>query len=123
MFCLLPIRFSPESGRFQATACLLRSTAQSSIWPVPRAVATFRKIVSFQMIGVEPLKAGSGSLQATFSVALHVVGRPLSLLTPSIEGPRQCGHVSAASGAPREPRRRNVRKRNTVIWQAAPCRL
>jgi hypothetical protein len=41
--------------RFHFTAGLLRSIAQSSIVPVFAAVATFRKIVSPQMIGVEPL--------------------------------------------------------------------
>ena len=45
------------------------------------AVATFRKIESPQMIGVEPLYAGSGSLQSMFlaSTLLHHVdasGRP-----------------------------------------------
>ena len=74
MFCLLPMRFSPDSGRFQLTACLLRSTAHSSICPVARSVATLRNTVSFQMIGVEPLNAGSGSFHATLLVGLHVVG-------------------------------------------------
>ena len=110
MFCLLPIRFSPASGRFQATACLLRSTAQSSICPVARSVATFRKMVSFQMMGVEPLKAGSGSFHATFSVALQVVGRPFSVLMPSIDGPRQWGQVSAAREAAAEATTARVRK-------------
>ena len=55
MFCFRPIRFSPDSGRFQATAFVLRSTAHSSICPVARSVATFRKTVSFQTIGVDPL--------------------------------------------------------------------
>src|SRR5215211_3233994 len=96
MFCLLPILFSPASGRFHATACWLRSTAHSSMCPVARSVATFRKMVSFQMIGVDPLNAGNGSFHATFSVRLHVVGNPFSGLMPSMDGPRQCGHVSAA---------------------------
>src|SRR6185436_2364985 len=82
--------------RFHATAFVFRSTAHSSMWPVPRSVATFRKTVSFQMTGVDPLKAGNGSFHATFSVALHVVGRPFSVLMPSIDGPRQCGQLSAA---------------------------
>jgi hypothetical protein len=51
------------------------------------------------MMGVEPLKAGSGSFQATFSVALHVVGRPFSGLTPSNDGPRHCGQLPARSDA------------------------
>ena len=48
------------------------------------------------MIGVEPLKAGSGSFHATFSVALHVVGRPFSVLTPSSDGPRHCGQLASS---------------------------
>ena len=67
--------------------------------PVARSVATFRKIVSFQMIGVDPLNAGNGSFHATFWVGLHVVGRFVSVLMPSRDGPRQCGHVSAAREA------------------------
>ena len=65
--------------------------------------------MSFQTIGVDPLKAGSGSFQATFSVALHVVGRLFSVLRPSIDGPRQCGQLSATSDAPTMERRTRVR--------------
>ena len=101
MFCLLPIRLPPESGRFQITACLLRSTAHNSMLPVARWSATFRKTRSSQMIGVDPLNAGSGSFHATFSVALQVVGRPVSVLTPSSDGPRHCGQVSAVRVADR----------------------
>src|SRR3990172_1816064 len=49
------------------------------------------------MIGVDPLNAGSAIFQATFSVALHVVGRLRSGLTPSRVGPRQFGQLSAAN--------------------------
>ncbi len=44
-----------------------------------------------QMIGVEPLNAGIGNFHAIFSVALQVVGRPVSELTPFSVGPRQFG--------------------------------
>ena len=57
--------------------------------------ATFRKIVSPQMIGVEPLRPGIASFHAMFSVGLHLTGRPFSALTPFIAGPRHCGQFSA----------------------------
>ena len=111
MFCLLPMRLPSESGRFQTTACLLRSMAQSSRLPVRRSVATLRNTRSFQMTGVEPLKAGSGTFQATFSVALQVVGSPFSALTPSSEGPRHCGQLSAARETPIETTNAAVNRR------------
>src|SRR5688572_28851627 len=85
MFCLRCMLLPPASGRFHDTDCLLRSTAQSSRSPVFVPVATLRKIVSPQMIGVEPLKAGSGSFQVMFlvSILLQTVGtrgRPSKLL-------------------------------------------
>ena len=55
MFCLRSMWLASASGRFQSTACLLRSTAHNSSSPVLVPVATFRKIVSPQMIGVDPL--------------------------------------------------------------------
>src|SRR5688500_7325479 len=100
MFCLFPMRLPADRGRFHETACVFRSTAQSSMPPVARAVATFRKMRSSQMMGVDPLKAGRGSFHATFSVALQVVGRPVSLLTPLSEGPRHCGQLSARRDTP-----------------------
>jgi hypothetical protein len=48
-------------------------------------VATFKKMVSPQMIGVDPLKAGNGSFQVMFLVsillqAVGTIGRPSKLL-------------------------------------------
>ena len=100
MFCLLPMRFSATIGRFQTTCRVRRSTVHSSIWPVARSVATFRNTRSFQITGVEPLKAGSGSFHATFSVALHLVGKFVSALTPLSDGPRQFGQLPANSEVP-----------------------
>src|SRR5688572_12812740 len=99
MFCLRWKLLPPAMGRFQTTSFLLRSIAQSSSAPVSRAVATFRKMRSPQMMGVEPLNAGSGSFHATFSVALQVEGSPVSALTPFPVGPRQFGQLSAKSVA------------------------
>src|SRR5262249_126833 len=56
-----------------------------------------RKIRSPQTTGVEPPMPGSVSVQATFFEALHLVGRPVSELTPSFVGPRHCGQLSAAA--------------------------
>jgi hypothetical protein len=151
MFCLRSMWFESSSWRFHITACLLRSIAHSSSSPVLVPVATFRKIVSPQMIGVDPLYAGSGSFHATFLAstllqATEVIGRPsrapapppgrcrggcrsasplngppslsgapgvvgahsaphetgrlVSRLTPSCEGPRQCGQCCASPVAP-----------------------
>ncbi len=99
MFCLRCMLLPPAIGRFQATAWVLRSMAQSSSAPVSRAVATFRNTRSPQMIGVDPLKAGSGSFHATFSVGLQVEGSPVSVLTPFSVGPRQFGQFDAKSVA------------------------
>ena len=55
MFCLRCMLLPPASGRFHETACLVRSIAHSSRSPVLVPVATLRKIVLPQMIGVEPL--------------------------------------------------------------------
>ena len=55
MFCLRSMWLVSASGRFQATDCLPRSTAHSSSMPLFAPVATFRKIMSPQMIGVDPL--------------------------------------------------------------------
>src|ERR1044072_9341191 len=57
--------------------------------------ATFRKIRSRQMMGVEPLQAGIASFHATFSSVVHFEGRFLSLLTTFSAGPRHCGQFSA----------------------------
>src|SRR3954452_6165248 len=57
--------------------------------------ATFRKIESPHTMGVAPLHSGSGSFQAMFDVAVHVSGRPVSVLTPFNCGPRHCGQLSA----------------------------
>ena len=54
-----------------------------------------RKIVSPQMIGVDPLRPGIASFHAMFSVGLHLSGSPFSVLTPFIAGPRHCGQFSA----------------------------
>ena len=55
MFCLRSMWLVSASGRFHETFCLRRSTAHNSSAPVLAAVATFRKMVSPEMIGVEPL--------------------------------------------------------------------
>jgi hypothetical protein len=86
-------------------------------------VATFRKTVSFQMIGVDPLNAGSGSFHATFCVGLHVVGRFDSVLTPSRDGPRQCGQVSAARDATVEANSASVRSCRRMVAKSVPISL
>src|ERR1043165_9648741 len=75
MFCLRCMLLPPAIGRFQTTDCDVRSTPQSWSAPFAMPVATFRKTRSPQMIGVEPLNAGSGSFHAMFSVALQRLGR------------------------------------------------
>jgi hypothetical protein len=80
-------------------------------------------MVSFQMIGVEPLNAGSGSFHATFSVGLQVVGSPVSMLLPSIDGPRQCGQLSAASEATAEAKKASIRSCRRMVWSIVPISL
>ena len=136
----------------------MRPTACGDSPPTVRAcrsfapVATFRKIMSPQIIGVDPLYAGSGSFHAMFVVSnsehpsgvmgrpspkppkpprprpprpkpprpagaaggggggdgggasdRHVApqdtGRPVSVLTPLRDGPRQCGQSPATSAS------------------------
>ena len=55
MFCLRSIWLDATSGRFHRTEPLILSTAHNSSTPLFDSVATFRKIVLPQMIGVEPL--------------------------------------------------------------------
>ena len=55
MFCFRSMWFESASGRFHDTACLLRSMAHSSSTPVLVPVATLRKMVLPQMMGVDPL--------------------------------------------------------------------
>src|SRR5687767_10782630 len=71
---------------------LLRSTAQRNRLPFS---ATFRKMRSPQIIGVDPDHVGIGSFHAMFSVADHFTGRFVSVLMPFNEGPRHCGQFSA----------------------------
>jgi hypothetical protein len=60
--------------------------------------APVRKMRFFQTIGVELPLPGNGSFQATFIVALQVVGSPVSLEMPLLSGPRQLGQLSAWTG-------------------------
>src|SRR5688572_3995166 len=87
--------------------------------PVLVPVATFRKIVSPQMVGVDPLYAGNGNRQAMFLVSMlaHTVGtngRPskfefggrwpprcaASRVAESADGPPFAGEGAAKSAVP-----------------------
>ena len=97
MFCLRWTLLPPLTGRFQVTAPELRSTLHSSSSPCDGCSATLRKMVSFQTMGVAPLRLGMASFQATFSVWVQVLVSPRSRLTPFNSGPRHCGQLSAKS--------------------------
>src|SRR5688500_8745514 len=60
-----------------------------------------RKTMSFQTIGVAPLRDGIASFHAMFSPVDvdHFTGSPFSPLTPVNCGPRHCGQLSAESMA------------------------
>src|SRR5262249_27800107 len=92
MFCLRILWLPPPSGFFQRTSPLVLSRHQRARLSPS---ATFRKIRSRQMIGVEPLQPGIGVFQATFSSVVHLTGRFFSLLTPLSDGPRHCGQFCA----------------------------
>ena len=49
-----------------------------------------------QTIGDDHARPGIFVFQTTFSVALHLSGRPEPSLTPEDPGPRNCGQFSAA---------------------------
>ncbi len=53
--------------------------------------------MSFQMIGVAPLRLGIGSFHAMLSPVPvdHFSGNPFSALAPVARGPRHCGQLSA----------------------------
>src|ERR671915_2515178 len=96
MFCLRCLLLPLLRCFFQSTSPFARFNAHSD--SVSRsASATFRKMVSPQMIGVAPLHCGSGIFQATFSVGLHETGTPFSPLTPSRVGPRQFGQLAESA--------------------------
>ncbi len=57
--------------------------------------ALVRKMRLPQMIGVEPAWPGRESFQATLWVSLQVVGKWVSVLMPSLVGPRQLGQLPA----------------------------
>jgi hypothetical protein len=70
-------------GCFQRTLPVARSTAHSASGsPSLAPSATLRKTVLPDTIGVEPETVGTGSFQATFSVADQFSGRAFSLLIP-----------------------------------------
>src|SRR5688500_12249272 len=86
-------------GPFQRIFPSLRFNAHNSRSPLPSAVPMFKKIISFQMIGVDPLRPGIGNFQAMFSSVDHFRGSPRSVLMPFMAGPRQAGQFSAESVA------------------------
>src|SRR5215469_2846583 len=92
MFCFRILVLPLPSCFFQTASPLVRSRhhKQRSL-----PSATFRKILSPQMIGVEPLQLGRAIFQVTFSSVLQRVGRFFSLLMPLRKGPRHCGQLSA----------------------------
>src|SRR5215475_12611351 len=92
MFCLRLFTLPPPSGFFQSTSPFVLSTHQRERLSPS---ATFRKMRSRQMIGVEPLQPGMAVFQAMFSSVVHLTGRFFSLLTPLSDGPRHCGQLSA----------------------------
>src|SRR5688500_18727587 len=122
MFCLRPARLPEPSGFFQMTACLVRSTAHSSRSPVKSAVATLRKMVLPQIIGVDPLREGIGSFHAMFSVGDQVRASPVSLPTPLSSGPRHCGQLSAARSAALETSKKRAAA-ETVRCMSIPATL
>src|SRR5215207_5224576 len=96
MLCLRIRVFPPPSLRFHTTAPFDLST-HHRLRSSPSA--TLRKTRSPHTIGVEPLRSGIASFQATFSAALHLSGRPRSALTPFRSGPRHCGQFAEAVAA------------------------
>src|ERR1039457_969092 len=72
----------------------LRSS-ESTRQLAPPSVAVVTKTRSPQAIGEDQDSPGRGVFQATFSVALHLAGRPVSLEMHCAVGPRNCGQFSA----------------------------
>src|SRR5215216_3311394 len=92
MFCLRIFTLPLPSGFFQRTSPFVLFTHQRARLSPS---ATFRKMRSRQMMGVEPLQPGMGTFHETFSSLVHLTGRFFSLLTPLRLGPRHCGQLSA----------------------------
>src|SRR5437764_5420988 len=91
MFCLLISKLPAAMCFFQRTVPWERPTHHSQRSCLS---ATFKKILSPQIIGVAPLLVGRGSFHATFSSRVQRTGRLVSWLTPSRLGPRHCGQFS-----------------------------
>src|SRR5215207_7724735 len=96
MLCLRILALPPPSARFHSTAPFDLSTHQR-LRASPSA--TLRKRRSPHTMGVEPLRSGIASFQATFSAAVHLSGRSRSSLTPFRFGPRHCGQFAEAVAA------------------------
>src|SRR5215510_15772616 len=92
IFCLRIFTLPLPSNFFQSTSPLVLSRHQRNRLSPS---ATFRKIRSRQIIGVEPLQPGIATFQAMFSSVVHLTGRFFSALTPLSAGPRHCGQLSA----------------------------
>jgi hypothetical protein len=65
---------------------------------VPTCEVTMTR--SPQTMGDDVPSPASVARQATFRLALHVVGSPVSNETPRLDGPRHCGQFWADSSAP-----------------------
>src|SRR6185369_7778295 len=79
MFCLRIFTLPTPNGDFHKTSPFFRFTHQSERLSPS---ATFRKIRSRQIIGVEPLQLGSGNFHTMFSSGDHRDGRFFSPLIP-----------------------------------------
>src|SRR5512134_3183965 len=94
MFCFRSTWLPAATCAVHSLLPSLRLSAHSSRLPVRSAVPTFKNTCSPQMIGVDPLRPGMGSFHAMFSVAFHLTGSPVAVLTPFSEGPRHCGQLA-----------------------------
>ena len=94
----------PPSGRFQRMSPLARSTAHSSSVPAAVSVRDVQEDVSFQMIGVAPLRLGIGQLpRDVFAPADHFTRQSL-LAADAVQA---AGRATAASSRqPGSARRR-----------------
>src|SRR5829696_25942 len=120
MLCLFSFTLPLPNGFFQRTSPFSLSTHQrDKLSPS----ATFRKIRSRQMIGVDPLTPGITTFQTTFSSVVHLTGRFFSLLRPLRLGPRHCGQFSACTTANESRTRARTPKVRFRIFSDPPVKV
>jgi hypothetical protein len=74
-------------------------------------------------MGDDTPRPAIGVFQATFSVALHRIGSPVSLVVPVPFGPRQCGQSAAAIVVPAATASRTAHRTAWIMMRTPVAQL